>query len=437
MGNTESSTAESEIESGRSQAFTQKQETHSGLNELRGASLFGESQVSLNYNTSNNHELSRGCAEEQSVSMTTGCGENELRGASSFGDSRSAKTQEINDLNTRGASSFAEQPPEQLHVNHSHETNSIQSYLGEIRGASGFAPLDESIAGTSSVTLSFAVESDAEILSVEKSLTESKRAASAGTLDETGRAPDQKRGFINSAEAPVSLTEKQNLQTNSLTTEDKEIVFDLNNSSLKHDEQKQHLKRFDERILKVGKDTTMMSTLLNALRRDGKQKQKDTETPNHNKIHRIDEENVTNGSEALVGSLKFSVLYRGANSATPLLYVTVLGLEGVTNETVTTESTVYIKVCLSPKFTTWRRTRTLNVSEKVVFKDHFIISGVKPADLEAAILRFVVVCVAEDEQVIGQLNVPLVELKSRDKFKRTRPLNVPYCAKNDGIIELE
>ena len=450
MGHAELLIPESGIESGRSLALSQKQEINSELNELRGASAFGELQLSLTHNPSNDHGISD-CAQEQGVSKTTEWGENECRGASSFEESRSAKTQEINDLNTRGASSFAEQPPERLHVNHSHETNSIQSYLGDIRGASGFAPLDESIAGTSSVTLSFAVESDVESFSVEKSLIERKRGTCVGTVVEKGGAPNRNCGSKIRAKAPLSPTEKQNNQTNTLKTEDNEKIVEQNSNSLRShnkgcktgtfvraekpdicDEDKQRYKRFDERILKVGKDTTMMCTLLNALRRDGKQK-RDTETSNDDIIHRIDEENLTNDREASVGSLKFSVLYKGADSVTPLLYVTVLGLEGVSNEAVTKESTVYVKVCLSPKFTTWRRTRALNVSEKLVFKDHFIISGVKPVDLEEAILRFVVVCVREDEQVIGELDVPLEELKSRDKFKRTCALHVPRCPKNDGI----
>ena len=456
MGNAESLIPESGTENGRSQALIQKQEMHSDLKELRGASVLGESQVSLiyrSYSTSNNQGIGD-CAQEQSVSMTTERGENGLRGASSFGDLRSAKTQEIKDLNTRGASSFAEQPLKQLHANHSHETNSIQSYSGEMRGASGFAPLDASIAGTSSVTLSFAVESDAESLRADKSSMERKRAVSVGTFVEKGRAPDRKRGSKNINNASVSpRNEKQNHQTSMWKTEGTENFVEQNNISLtshykgckigtiaraeKTDLQKQDSKRFDERLLKVGKDTTMMYTLLNALRRGGKQKRKETETSNYDISHRIDEENVTNGSEASVGNLKFSVLYRGADSATPLLYVTVLGLEGVTNETATTDSTVYVKVCLSPKFTTWRRTRPLNVSEKLDFKDHFIISGVKPADLEEAVLRFVVVCVGEHEQVIGQLDVPLGELKSRDKFKRTCALHAPFCAEDDGTTELE
>jgi len=450
MGTAEVLISESGIESGRSQALSQNQEMHWELKKMRGASVFGESQVSLIHNTSNNQVIGD-CTQEQNVPMTTECGKSELRGASSFADcSRSAKTQEINDLNTRGASSFAGQPLRPLRSNHSHEMNSIESSLGEIRGASGFASLDDSIAGTSSVTLSFAVESDVEGLSADKFLRDRKWGISIGTSD-------RNCGSKNIAKALVNPREKRNHQTTMWKTEDKEsLVEPKNNSFICHDdrgckigtiapaekmyfsdEQKQHIKRFDERILKVGKDTTMMCTLLNALRRDGKQKRKDAETSNHNVIHRIDEENVANNREASVGSLKFSVLHKGADSGTPLLYVTVLGLEGVTTETLTTDSTVYIKVCLSPKFTTWRRTRALNVSEKLVFKDHFIISGVKTVDLEEAVLRFVVVCVGEDEQVIGQLDVPLKELKSRDKFKRTCALRAPYCAKDDGIEELE
>ncbi|KAJ7384601.1 hypothetical protein OS493_021233 [Desmophyllum pertusum] len=177
----------------------------------------------------------------------------------------------------------------------------------------------------------------------------------------------------------------------------------------------------------------MMCTLLNALRRDGDQKRK---ASNHNITPRIDKDDVTSDKQASVGSLKFSVLYKGADTATPLLYVTVLGLEGVSDEIVTPgKHGAYVKVCLSPKFTTWRRTRTLDVSEKLAFKDHFIISGVKPVDLEEAILRFVVLSVGEDERDIGQLDVPLKELKSRDKFKRTCALHAPG-AMNDGIAKL-
>lgn len=102
-----------------------------------------------------------------------------------------------------------------------------------------------------------------------------------------------------------SPTEKQNYQTTTWKTEDKEnLVEPKNNLFISRDkgckigtiaraekmgfsdEQNQHFKRFDERILKLGKDTTMMCTLLNALRRDGKQQRKDTETSKHNVIHR-------------------------------------------------------------------------------------------------------------------------------------------------------
>ena len=371
------SVTESGIQQERSEKFTHQQELHSELKELRGASVFGELQDSPKINSTNDQKIGNSVVEQSDLMKAEGS-ENEPRGASTFGDAHSARN-EITALNTRGASSFAEQPRKQLMANYSHvkDANSTQSYLGEIRGASCFAPLDESIAGTSSVTLSFAVESDTESFLAEKSLPERKRT----------------------------------------------------------DERKQNSKRFDERILKVGKDTTMMCTLLNALRRDGEQKRKEVETPNHNIIHRVNKENVTSGKEASVGSLKFSVLYKGAESATPLLYVTILGLEGILNERVTPGHAVYVKVCLFPKFTTWRRTRTLNVSEKLVFKDHFIISGVTPVDLEEAILRFVIVCV-EDERVIGELEVPLEELKSRDNLKRTCALHAP-CAMDDGTAESE
>lgn len=461
------SITESGIQNERSEKITctlqerYQQEMHSELKELRGASVFGEAQESLEYNTFNDQGISN-CTLEKSDFVKAECNASELRGASSFGDSRSARKQQIIDLNTRGASSFAAEPQNQLRqVNDRH--NNTQS-LGDIRGASCFAPLDESIAGTSSVTLSFAVESDTESFLADKSLVERKRSGSAlrlGTF--VGKGRDHTWGSKNTT-TEVLPTVKQNLQTNSWKTSDKEnFGHDPNSNSLdshtidskdgkkyqeldgpgRHfaftektdfrDEQKQNSKRFDERILKVGKDNTMMCTLLNALRRDGDQKRK---ASNHNITPRIDKDDVTSDKQASVGSLKFSVLYKGADTATPLLYVTVLGLEGVSDEIVTPgKHGAYVKVCLSPKFTTWRRTRTLDVSEKLAFKDHFIISGVKPVDLEEAILRFVVLSVGEDERDIGQLDVPLKELKSRDKFKRTCALHAPG-AMNDGIAKL-
>lgn len=455
MGNFDSIT-ESGIQHQRSEKFTNRQELYPELKELRGASVFGELQDSPKISTLNDQRISNSALEQSDLNVERS--ENELRGASTFGDTHSTRN-EIIDLNTRGASSFAEQPRKQLPANNSHikEANSTQSYLGEIRGASCFAPLDESIAGTSSVTLSFAVESDTEGFLPNKSLAERKRSESTLSVETfVGNGSNSTRVAKNTAKVPSCPKEKEKRRLNAWKTAGKENFVEPNNNLLTRsskdckipptvltkktdfcDEPKQNSKRFDEqRILKVGKDTTMMYTLLNALRRDGEQKRKEVETSNHNIIPCIDQENVTSGREASVGSLKFSVLYKGAESATPLLYVTVLGLEGISSDEVTSGHAAYVKVCLSPKFTTWRRTRMLDVSEKLVFKDHFIISGVKPADLEEAILRFVVVCVEEDERVIGELEVPLEELKSRDKLKRTCPLHPPY-AKNDGTTESE
>ena len=56
--------------------------------------------------------------------------------------------------------------------------------------------------------------------------------------------------------------------------------------------ERKHPKGFGGRILKVGKDVTMMSTLLHALQRDGEQKQ--TETLNHRTTQRIAKKNISN-----------------------------------------------------------------------------------------------------------------------------------------------
>lgn len=165
-----------------------------------------------------------------------------------------------------------------------------------------------------------------------------------------------------------------------------------------------------------------MSSLLNALRRDGKQKRTEK-----------DIENTTNEGGISIRKLKFSVLYKEAHNSTSLLYVNVIGLECVPEGIITSSHSTYVKFCLFPKFTTWRRTKTVNISGKqLVFKEHFIISGVKSVDLENAILRFIVVYIEEQERVIGQLEVPLAGLNSGDKLTRTCALQPPG-AMDDGI----
>ena len=402
-----------------------KPKLHSELQELRGASVFGEAHVSPKYNTLEDQGISNRTVE-QSCSVNTESKENELRGASIFGDFSSVRNQKIIESGMRGASSFAVQPPREFNADHScgKEANNSQSYLGEIRGASCFAPLDESIAGTSSVTLSFAIESDAESFFADKSLVQRKRTA---PVIEKRNAVDCK--FKSKLGKKYQILDDRRPIANAL--EKRDFLRQRRNSN-----------DFDERILKVGKDTAIMSTLLNALRRDGekrKQLQMVEISKHDGDTNRLDlTDTVTIDKEDSIGNLKLSVLYRKADSATPLLYVSILGLEVMLKEIVSPEYGIYVKVCLSPKFATWRRTRILNVSESLVLKDHFVMSGVKPIDLEEAILRFVVVRVGEDEKPIGQLEVPLEELKSRDKFKRTYALRAPtYNAKDDGTDQPE
>ena len=165
----------------------------------------------------------------------------------------------------------------------------------------------------------------------------------------------------------------------------------------------------------------MMSTLLPALQKSGERRKIETSTRDRRASQRV-----TNFNAGSAGNIKFAVFYKGANSSTPLLYVSVLGLREVPDTIITDQHRAYVRFCLFPKFTTWRRTKTHNVSGKVlIIKDHFIISDVKPSDLEKAILRFEVVCVKKEERVIGQVEIPLAELTSRDKLKRTAALQSP------------
>lgn len=426
------------------------QEINSEVKELRGASSFGEVKDSTKEGISY-------CSPGQRDIWKGESGEKNIRGASSF---EYSTTQQPMEHYMRGASSFALEIPNKLHTNRGYIKQAKQASdthwdLDKTRGASCFASLDESITGTSSVTLSFAVDSDGESFPSYTS-SDNKRNDSRCNLPR----------HINKAihRTRISKPEiKQDRHPNSLKyTETPKIGIDLENSSStghttrpswnhanepgkidlrekvnvtrenipagKTDGHQQIPSGFDGRILKVGKDATMMSTLLTALRRDGAQKQKETCVAKCN-----DRENVTNGSETLVRNLKFSVLYKRADNSIPLLYVSVLGLEGVSEELISPLHSIYVKFCLLPMYETWRRTKTVNISDKqLVFKDHFIISGVKPVDLEQAILRFIVVCNGEQERDIGQLEVPLAELKSRHKLKWTCALQPPG-AKDDGF----
>ena len=405
--------------------------TNSETDEFRGASSFGNEQYSYKYKIMLQQGSEPSAFSDNSF-LREECRVSNIRGASSFGVSGMTITEHEfpGDENVRGASSFALKP-----------ANDSEMKLDELRGASSFAPLDESIAGTSSVTLSLAVESEGESFVPDKSLNNSK-----GDSTFNSRACVDKLGDTTR----VSKKAKQGFQTkSSRSTEscEEECVLDRNNNNrVKYVSEKEprggkterrelddrgvitRNKKKDEQrktshkpTLKVGKDLTMMSTLLQALQKSGERRKIETSNPDRRASQRV-----TNFNAGSAGNIKFAVFYKGANSSTPLLYVSVLGLQEVPDTIITDQHRAYVRFCLFPKFTTWRRTKTHNVSGKVlIIKDHFIISDVKPSDLEKAILRFEVVCVKKEERVIGQVEIPLAELTSRDKLKRTAALQSP------------
>ena len=405
--------------------------TNSETDEFRGASSFGNEQYSYKYKIMLQQGSEPSAFSDNSF-LREECRVSNIRGASSFGGSGMTSTEHEfpGDENVRGASSFALKP-----------ANDSEMKLDELRGASSFAPLDESIAGTSSVTLSLAVESEGESFVPDKSLNNSK-----GDSTFNSRACVDKLGDTTR----VSKKAKQGFQTkSSRSTEscEEECVLDRNNNNrVKYVSEKEprggkterrelddrgvitRNKKKDEQrktshkpTLKVGKDLTMMSTLLHALQKSGERRKIETSNPDRRASQRV-----TNFNAGSAGNIKFAVFYKGANSSTPLLYVSVLGLQEVPDTIITDQHRAYVRFCLFPKFTTWRRTKTHNVSGKVlIIKDHFIISDVKPSDLEKAILRFEVVCVKKEERVIGQVEIPLAELTSRDKLKRTAALQSP------------
>ena len=405
--------------------------TNSETDEFRGASSFGNEQYSYKYKIMLQQGSEPSAFSDNSF-LREECRVSNIRGASSFGGSGMTSTEHEfpGDENVRGASSFALKP-----------ANDSEMKLDKLRGASSFAPLDESIAGTSSVTLSLAVESEGESFVPDKSLNNSK-----GDSTFNPRACVDKLGDTTR----VSKKAKQGFQTkSSRSTEscEEECLLDRNNNNrVKYVSEKEprggkterrelddrgvitRNKKKDEQrktshkpTLKVGKDLTMMSTLLHALQKSGERRKIETSNPDRRASQRV-----TNFNAGSAGNIKFAIFYKGANSSTPLLYVSVLGLQEVPDTIITDQHRAYVRFCLFPKFTTWRRTKTHNVSGKVlIIKDHFIISDVKPSDLEKAILRFEVVCVKKEERVIGQVEIPLAELTSRDKLKRTAALQSP------------
>lgn len=405
--------------------------TNSETDEFRGASSFGNEQYSYKYKIMLQQGSEPSAFSDNSF-LREECRDSNIRGASSFGGSGMTSTEHEfpGDENVRGASSFALKP-----------ANDSEMKLDELRGASSFAPLDESIAGTSSVTLSLAVESEGESFVPDKSLNNSKRDSTFNPRACVDKLGDTTR---------VSKKAKQGFQTkSSRSTEscEEECLLDRNNNNrVKYVSEKEprggeterrelddrgvitRNKKKDEQrktshkpTLKVGKDLTMMSTLLHALQKSGERRKIETSNPDRRASQRV-----TNFNAGSAGNIKFAVFYKGTNSSTPLLYVSVLGLQEVPDTIITDQHRAYVRFCLFPKFTTWRRTKTHNVSGKVlIIKDHFIISDIKPSDLEKAILRFEVVCVKKEERVIGQVEIPLAELTSRDKLKRTAALQSP------------
>ena len=427
--------------------------------QSRGASVFAGNN-SIDYPNSQQREIIKDDSER-----------NTMRGASSFGNSTIERTLETD---MRGASSFAlpnqlyscqkntklplaSVPHKTLDIDHRQPNRSFASVspeqmlcaergfkektdtetdFEEIRGASCFASSDESNPVTSSITLSVAVESDVDSFLGYRSLSDQIKTDL--TLNPLTRVKKT---------TTATRAHKTNCTQNHYSNSEVEVQLDVNNNPLLRNQgdfkihsrlpsrERKDFKRnsgaviekineapkdpasgFDGRILKVGKDATMLSTLLNALTRDKEQKQQDT--GHHCKRNKT--EDMANGIRTVAGNLKFSVFYRTNENSTPLLFVNLLGLEGVSEKIISPLHSIYIKFCLIPKFSTWRRTKRVTISEeKLTFEDYFIISGVKPVDLDEGILKFIVVCVEEQERAIGGLKFPLARLKSRNKIRRT------------------
>ena len=448
--------------------------------QSRGASVFaGNNSIDLNVDYLNSQQ--REIIEDDSE-------RNAMRGASSFGYSTLEATFE---KDMRGASSFtlalpkqlyschkntklpqASVPPKTLDIDHRQPNRSFASIspeqmlrverrfkektdtatdFEEMRGASCFASSDESNPVTSSVTLSVAVESDVDSFPGYRSSSDQiKTDLTSNPLTRVKKTTAATRAH------------KTNFTQNHYSNSEVEVQLDVNNNPLLRNQrdfkthsrppsrEREDVKRssgaviekfteapkdpasgFDRRILKVGKDTTMLSTLLDALIRDKEQKQQDTE----HRCKRNNTEDMGNGTRTVAGNLKFSVFYRTNGNSTPLLSVNVLGLEGVSERIISPLHSIYVKFCLTPKFSTWRRTKRVTISEeKLTFEDYFIISGVKPVDLDEGILKFIVVCVEEQERAIGELKFPLAGLKSSNKIRRTCAIQ-PLRSKENGTAK--
>lgn len=442
--------------------------------QLRGASVFGGNDsidLNIDYANSQQREIIKDDSER-----------NAMRGASSFGYSTLEGTLETE---TRGASSFtlslskqlyschknpklslASVPPKTLDIDHGQpnrsfpsvsleqllskdqdfkEIDDIKTDFEEIRGASCFASLDESNAGTSSITLSVAEESDVDSFPGYKSSDQIKRDPTLNPLVCVKKTTAATRAYKtnyytqdhnSNSEVEVnnnpSLRNQRDLKMHSkLPSQERKDVKRHSGAVTKkiNEPPRDPAGGFDERILKVGKDAAMLSTLLDALTRDKEQRQQDTEHP----CKRNNTEDMKNGTRTFAGNLKFSLFYRTNENSTPLLFVNVLGLEGISEKIISPLHSIYIKFCLTPKFSTWRRTKKMTISEKkLTFEDCFIISGLKPVDLDEGILKFIVVCVEGQERAIGELKFPLAGLRSRSKLRRTCAFQ-PLCAKKTGI----
>ncbi|XP_068693606.1 uncharacterized protein [Montipora foliosa] len=423
--------------------------------ELRGASVLGE-KVSIDSHTFQEDNIDCSIPRQRDAQEDNDEGYR-IRGASSFGN---CTTEEA----MRGASSFALAPSNQLHANQSKinlrlasvalkqvktvdwdsrmrpkqplgnhrdtKERDAESNLEETRGASCFASLNESITGTSSVTLSVAVQSDGESFLGYKSSDQNKGGSTLNPrmrVKKTTAATKLSKTMLGLDGNNNRSSFHQNDDiTQSRLPEREKVDVDSNTIDGEIDGQLKNPTAFDSRILKVGKDAAMMTTLLNALTRHKEEKRKEKEGPCILKRNNMGKIEIEHGRQSLAGNLNFSVFYKAIENSIPLLYVGVLGLENVSERLISPVHSIYVKFCLTPKFTTWRRTKKLNITgEQLVFKDYFIISGVKPADLDQGELKFIVVCIEEQERVLGKLEVPLAELKSRDKIKRTCALQLP------------
>ncbi|KAK3733259.1 hypothetical protein QZH41_011102, partial [Actinostola sp. cb2023] len=185
----------------------------------------------------------------------------------------------------------------------------------------------------------------------------------------------------------------------------------------------------------LGKNTRALSGLLKALQREKHKKDsmmkndggglvlipdgQTAEDTRPQSTESVTESVTLERRKHVVGKLKVCLFYNNGKSTKPVLYVTVLKASSLRKHFIQPNEDLYVRMHVSTRDDKTEQTKSVSTSTNTaVFNHLFQVHDITMRELEVSVMKLVLVS-GHSNQEEAIANVPLADLVSRDKIKKT------------------